>query len=151
MGVTGLQNSIFASMKTKPFLPRLGLQQKDYYMAGPLNAKVVMARCSKTKKSFGIRVEQRGKDWIRTWAFKMDEQSAKHEGFDANTITGSMNATLDFPGCPYCQDMGFVLCGKCKKIGCSGGIADNQYNCPWCGYSGELSVAESFDVSGGSY
>jgi len=120
-------------------------------MAGPLNAKVVMSRCSKTKKSFGIRIEQRGNDWVRTWAFEMDEQSAKHEGFDANVITGSMNATEDFPGCPYCQAWGFVQCGKCQKIGCDGGIVEGQYICPWCGDGGEVSIAESFDISSGSY
>jgi hypothetical protein len=48
-------------------------------MAGTLNAKVIMAKCSKTKKAFGIRIEERGHDWVRTWAFKIDERKAKRE------------------------------------------------------------------------
>jgi hypothetical protein len=29
-------------------------------MAGSLNAKVIVAKCSKTRKGYGIRIEQRG-------------------------------------------------------------------------------------------
>ncbi|MDR1830527.1 MAG: hypothetical protein LBQ76_07140 [Candidatus Fibromonas sp.] len=119
-------------------------------MAGPLKAEVVIARCAKTKKTYGIRVEQRKNDWIRTWAFPIDEKKAKHEGFDANTVSGSMKATDDFPGCPHCKAMGFVLC-SCKKIGCDGGIIKNLYNCPWCGNRYELQAAENFNISGGGY
>jgi len=123
-------------------------------MAGPLNAKVIMARCSKTKKSFGIRIEQRGRDWVRTWAFPIDERKAKREKFDANTVTGSMEAVDEYPGCPHCGDMKFVQC-VCEKISCMGGICDYgdhaELTCPWCGYKGELENADNFDVSGGGY
>jgi len=123
-------------------------------MAGPLNAKVIMARCSENKKSFGIRIEQRGRDWVRTWAFPMDERKAKREKFDANAVTGSMNADDEYPGCPHCGAKGFVQCG-CGKIGCNGGIRDcgdyAEYTCPWCGDTGELQNADSFDVSSGDY
>jgi hypothetical protein len=123
-------------------------------MAGPLNAKVIMAKCSKTKKAFGIRIEQRGRDWERTWAFPIDERKAKREGFEANTISGSMNPDDAYPGCPHCGSTGFVQC-SCGKIGCNGGIVDcgdhGEYTCPWCGENGELENADSFDVSGGGY
>jgi len=128
-------------------------------MAGPLNAKVIMAKCSKTKKSFGMRVEQREKDWVRTWAFSIDENKAKHEGFDANTVTGSMNALNEYPGCPHCGNKGFGKC-SCGKIGCLGGLKEGEilskgktvdYICPWCGNTCKMEFAESFDVSGGGY
>jgi hypothetical protein len=123
-------------------------------MAGPLNAKVIMAKCSSTGKAFGIRIEQRGGDWVRTWAFPLDEGKAKHEGFDANTVSGSLNAVAGYPGCPHCGDGSFVQCG-CKKIGCGGGIrhyGDHaDYTCPWCGSAGTLGAAESLTVSGGGY
>ena len=123
-------------------------------MAGPLNAKVIMARCSKTKKSFGMRIEERGRDWVRTWAFPIDERKAKREGFDANTVTGSMNADDEYPGCPYCSSAGFVQCG-CEKISCTGGVTAYsdyaEFTCPWCGEHIELQAASSFDVSGGGY
>jgi hypothetical protein len=120
-------------------------------MAGPLNAKVIIAKCSSTSKAFGIRIEQRGKDWVRTWAFPIDERKAKREGFDANTVSGSMNADDEYPGCPHCGSKEFVQC-RCGKIGCYGGVQDHgDYTCPWCKNKGKLEFANSFDVSGGGY
>ena len=123
-------------------------------MAGPLNAKVIMAKCAKTRKAFGIRIEKRRGDWMRTWAFAMDERKAKREGYDANTVTGSMDAVDEYPGCPNCGAGGFAQCA-CEKIGCDGGMADygdyQEQTCPWCGETGQYSAADSFDVSGGGY
>ena len=120
-------------------------------MAGPLNATVVLAKCAKTKRLFGMRVEQRGKDWVRTWAFPIDEQKAKNEGFTANKVSGSMNAVDDYPGCPHCKASGFVLC-SCGKISCwNGGSETNRHTCPWCGQTCEVKTAENFDVRGGGY
>jgi transcription elongation factor Elf1 len=85
---------------------------------------------------------------VRTWAFPINDRKAKHEGFDANTVTGSMDSDDEYPGCPHCGSMGFVQCG-CGKIGCNDG--SDYYTCPWCGDSGELESADSFDVSGGGY
>jgi hypothetical protein len=34
-------------------------------MAGPLNTNVIMAKCLSTNRAFGIRIEQRGRDWMR--------------------------------------------------------------------------------------
>jgi hypothetical protein len=120
-----------------------------------LNAKVIMAKCSKTRKAFGIRIEQRGKDWVRTWAFPMDERKAKREGYDANTVTGSMDATDEYPGCPHCGSGGFLLDGDCGHVSCAGGLIDRgayaECTCPWCGETAEYDAADSFDVSGGGY
>jgi hypothetical protein len=122
-------------------------------MAGPLNATVVLARCSKTKNCFGIRVEQRGKEWVRTWAFPIDERKAKREGFDANKVNLSGQDDA-YPGCPYCKDRGFAKC-SCDKIGCLGGLQKKgelmEYPCPWCGQTGKMEFAESINVSGGGY
>jgi len=123
-------------------------------MAGPLNATVILAKCSKTKKYFGIRVEQRGKDWVRTWAFPLDERKAKHEGFDKNKVNLS-GVDNDYPGCPHCGDGGFGKC-FCDKIGCLGGLQLTKsetadYTCPWCGETSKMEFADSIDVSGGGY
>jgi len=124
-------------------------------MAGPLNAKVIIARCSKTNRAFGIRIEQQGRDWVRTWAFKLDERKAEHEGYKADSkVSGSMNTTDEYPGCPWCGDYGFVRCA-CGKIGCSGGIVNSgaceEYTCPWCKEHVILENADNFEVSGGGY
>jgi len=122
-------------------------------MAGPLEATVVLGKCSKTKKLFGMRVEKQGGKWIRTWAFPIDEQAAKNEGFAANkvSISGQEN---DYPGCPHCKDGGFTLC-CCDKVGCSGGTkregSKQFYLCPWCNQNIEVQTAEVIDVKGGGY
>lgn len=123
-------------------------------MAGPLNAKVILARCSKNKKTFGIRIEERTGDWERTWAFPIDERKAKREKFDTNASVGSMSADDEYPGCPYCRDKGFSQCA-CEKISCSGGGQEyDDYmllTCPWCGEEGHYVNADSFEVSSGGY
>jgi hypothetical protein len=124
-------------------------------MAGPLNAEVILSKCSKNGKSFGIRIEQRNSDWVRTWAFAIDGRKAKNEGFDANTVTGSMNATGEYPGCPHCGSKEIVYC-LCKKIGCQGSVVDHgdrrDYTCPCCKeYFRELTTVDSIDVSSGGY
>ena len=118
-------------------------------MAGPLTATVVLARCNKTKKLYGMRVEKRGNDWVRTWAFPIDEQKAKQEGFEANKVSGSMNAVDDYPGCPYCGTRSFVHC-SCGKISCWSSES-KKHTCPWCGQTSEVQIAEKFDVKGGGY
>jgi hypothetical protein len=125
-------------------------------MAGPLNAKVIMAKCSKTRKAFGIRIEQRGGDWVRTWAFPVDEGKAKREGFDANTLTGSMNPDDQYPGCPHCGSPGFAFDTGCGKASCTGGAVDRgngtaDMTCPWCGVTNTYSAVDRVNVKGGAY
>ena len=124
--------------------------------ARKLNAKVIMAKCSKTKKAFGIRIEERGGDWVRTWAFPLDERKAKHEGYDANTVSGSMTAVEGYPGCPHCGYGGFSHDSTgCGKVFCGGGgIERGEYTeltCPWCGKTDNYVAAATLTVSGGGY
>jgi len=120
-----------------------------------LNVTVVLSKCSKLKKLFGMRVEEREKKWFRTWAFPIDESKAKHEGFAANKVSLS-ETDSSYPGCPHCKDGGFVRCGSCEKIGCAGGVTKKgenkaSYTCPWCGNTGDLEYVDSVDASGGGY
>jgi hypothetical protein len=98
-----------------------------------------------------MRTEKRGNDWVRTWAFPIDEHNAKNEGFAANKVSGSMNSVDDYPGCPHCKANGFVHC-NCGKISCwSGNSESKKHTCPWCGESYEVNIAENFDLKGGGY
>ena len=126
-------------------------------MAGPLNASVILARCPKNNKPFGIRVEQRKGDWVRTWAFKIDERNAKREGFDKNKIIGSIDPVDEYPGCPYCGNIGFILC-ECGKLFCpcemeidDDGIGSAQ--CPWCKevIDGLVPAEEDLEIDGTGY
>jgi hypothetical protein len=116
-----------------------------------INAQVVLSRCQKSGKLYGIRVEERNGDWVQTWAFKIDENKAKHEKFDSNRITGSMKEDPGFPGCPYCGKRAFFVC-SCGKLNCHPGErGEDSGDCRWCGKTVSLKTAESFDIDGGSY
>ena len=51
-------------------------------------ASVILAKCAKDK-IYGIRIEKRENDWIRTWAFPLKEDMAEKEGFDKTSFTGN--------------------------------------------------------------
>lgn len=113
-------------------------------------SQVIVARCSKTNKPFGIRIEKINGDWFRTWAFPLAESEIKHENYgDKLTVSGAFPETPDFNGCPYCGAHGFVQCGNCGKIGCDYGET-NYYTCPWCENSGRVQYEEHFNLKGGS-
>ncbi|MDR2495173.1 MAG: hypothetical protein LBD24_08125 [Spirochaetaceae bacterium] len=115
-----------------------------------IEAQVILCKCAK-QHTFGIRVEKRGGDWYRTWAFKIDEKRAKREGFDRLNIQGSMNIDEAYPGCPYCGSKGFFQC-ECGKINCfKENEADNQWDvtCNWCGRRLTVQVASSFNMKAG--
>lgn len=131
---------LFDKKKKQQPLPRPG---------EPVEAKVVLQKCNK-KDTFGVRIQKMNGDWYRTWAFKINEKNAGDEGYGEEQVSGSLQAMDEYPGCPYCGDDGFVLCG-CGKLGCSTNIKGDIYVCPWCGNSGRVSSASSFDVSGGGY
>ena len=108
-------------------------------------AVVVLCKCVKRHRTFGIRAEKTGRNhWDFTWAFPIKEDAAHREGYDRTTVGGDIDFADEYPGCPYCGDTGFVLCPRCNKI-CCGYEADRILPCEWCGnvasgisdYSGE--------------
>ena len=117
-----------------------------------MEAAIILAKCSKQKKTYGIRTEKMSDgDWWRTWAFPISDRRAKNEGYDNTPILGNMYATKDFPGCPYCGAKSFVQCGKCRKISCWKG--ESSLPCNWCGnYLNNITTATSkFSLFGGDY
>ena len=61
-------------------------------------ASVILAKCAQDKL-YGIRIEKRDNDWVRTWAFKLKEETAEKEGFDktlpeVSTLTKNIQAAL---------------------------------------------------------
>jgi len=112
-------------------------------------AKILLSKCCKHNKIFGIRVEKRENDWIRTWAFRISESSAAREGFDRTKITGSLQASSEFPGCPHCGAHGLFLCA-CGKISCFDGESKSVL-CYWCDTKVDnLSYSKSLNVSAGA-
>ena len=93
-------------------------------------ANVILAKCKKDQL-YGIRIEKRENDWVRTWAFRLQEEMAEKEGFDKVQLTGSFYTDDDYPGCPYGSD---------------------RVVCNWCGAGGRASRDDSaMDVTGGGF
>ena len=113
-------------------------------------ASVILAKCNQEKKLYGIRIEKREDDWVRTWAFALKEDMAQKEGFDKTNFTGNFYTDEEYPGCPYCGAKKCFVCGKCGKVNCY--ESGSRVICGWCGASGKASNdGESIDVSGGGF
>lgn len=116
-----------------------------------IEANVVMAKCRMSHKAYGIRMEKRRDNaWYCTWAFKLSEQAGSNEGYESSMISGRVDMDPEYPGCPYCGGTGWVSCGNCGKLTCYNGEG-NHFTCTWCGQSGKLETAETFDLTGGGY
>lgn len=109
---------------------------------------VIMAACQQTKLPFGITVQRQEKNYVFTWAFRLNATSAKHEGFDKNKISGSIYNAEDYPGCPHCGATSWFKCGGCGKVVCM--RPEQTYTrCPVCGHAGEVVTVDEFELSGG--
>ncbi len=115
-----------------------------------MEANILLAKCPRSHSTFGMRVEKRGGDWVRTWAFKIKEESAVKEGFDKTKIEGSFDAVDEYPGCPYCGSYGFIVCGRCGKISCYSGDGRTA-ECEWCGNRSEITLAETLTADSGQF
>jgi hypothetical protein len=114
-----------------------------------INTNVALCKCPSSKKVYGIRIEQRGNDWVRTWAFKIDEKKAKREGFNDTKVSGSLAPTPEYPGCPYCGSMSFAPC-SCGKAFCAPAWEGKpmEMTCPWCGGTAMYYPAETTEIRG---
>ena len=109
---------------------------------------VVMATCQQTKRTFGITAQKQGKDFVFTWAFKLNADSAKREGFEKNKVKGNIFMSEDYPGCPHCGAMSWFQCGKCGRFVCMT-YEQEEVRCPECVNQGKVVTADKFDLSGG--
>lgn len=106
--------------------------------SGEPEARIAMCKCKESKgRTYGVRFQRDGSGWKYTWAFKMNEGSAKREGYNDTQIMGNIEPDENYPGCPYCKTKYFVVCGACQHLNCNidtGSI----FTCEWCGNSGTL-------------
>ena len=52
-------------------------------------AFAIMAMCEETKKPFGITVNPQNGCYAFTWAFKINPDQAKREGYDKTSVRGA--------------------------------------------------------------
>ena len=112
------------------------------------NVVVVTARCSRGVGEFGIRMEEFGRrNWVGTWAFKLNASAAGREGYNATRLEGKFAFGETYPGCTYCSAGSAYQC-SCNKLSCWTGET-NDVSCPWCGASATISGSISSLDAGG--
>ena len=113
-------------------------------------AVVILCKCGRTHKLYGIRTEKVArKHWLMTWAFPIKEKTAEHEGY-GTSIDGKIDFSDDYPGCPYCEQAEWVMCGCCGRLSCSA-VHNGMFICEWCGYQGsEMSEYDGEEISAGT-
>ncbi len=117
-----------------------------------IEATVGVCRCTTNHKLFGIRFEKVSDDqWDLTWAFKMEEKAATHEGYGNTVIKGNLRNREDYPGCPYCGNTNLFICGNCGKLNCLATKWDNGsvVTCQWCGNRSKLSAYDGSGIKAG--
>jgi hypothetical protein len=96
------------------------------------NVVVVLGRCSRSRQSFGVRLEEKERGhWLADWAFRVAETLAKKEGYDRREITGVFDFDPAYPGCPSCRSPSLFVC-HCGKVFCWDGER-RAVTCAWCG------------------
>ena len=116
-------------------------------------AVIILCKCGRRHKTFGIRTELIGRDcWEMNWAFPIKDATAGREGYDKTDIRGNIKIAESFPGCPYCEGKEYVLCSTCGHLSCQ--IMNGDiFTCEWCGntgliegYSGETQIIAGTDA-----
>ena len=111
-----------------------------------MKACVIIAKCY-CNREYGIRIEKRGNDWVRTWAFPLSPEMKKNEHYTEDmNISGSLDSIEGYPGCPYCKTTGFFVC-SCNHVNCWDGRPEAK--CNWCGCDTHIKIEERFDVNAG--
>jgi hypothetical protein len=126
--------------------------------AKPLREAVLLApaRCTSTKRPFGIRFEQGANGiWQACAAFAITERQICNPAFSNDQIESSASLSPSYPGCPHCAPdprkelagVSFVQC-SCRRLACSTGIIGAETICPWCGRAGTLARYGSLTTFG---
>ena len=113
-------------------------QQETPVISGSPNVVFVMARCSRSRNTFGVRFEEKDNgQCLADWAIAIKETTARKEGYGRSEIAGAIGRDLAYPGCPYCRATSLFKC-SCGQVAC---WDRDCYTvpCPWCGSTGELS------------
>lgn len=96
-----------------------------------MKATVILQRCTYTRKTFGIRVQElEDGEWYKTWAFPIDEKTARKEAYGTEQVRSMLPALPEYPGCPYCGGKGVFYDPNCGHVSCM--RDETTFTCPWC-------------------
>lgn len=112
---------------------------------------IIPAYCQHSKQMFGIRTEQTAdREWIQTWAYKLDLGQAEYEKITGNRVNGKIHFSDSYNGCPYCGSKSWFECSNCHSIVCYDG--QSTAKCPKCNSEFSSFVDNSsWDIDGGAY
>lgn len=97
-----------------------------------MKAAVILAKCTRQPTTYGIRIQSDdGETWLKTWAFPVDMNRARREGYGQDQISGYYFVDESFPGCPYCGAKQVISCNICHRASCWNG--ETEMDCAWCG------------------
>lgn len=114
------------------------------------DAFAILAACEEGKGFFGITVDRTRRNEYRfCWAFKIYKDKAHREGFDEAHVKGRVIIDSDYPGCPYCGNKDFYVCGNCGNVVCYHGQL--YVSCPHCGSQGEVKRVDELNLKGGGF
>lgn len=112
---------------------------------------LVKCSCSIHKKMFAIDFQAKSeRSFVAVNALPLSEKRAE-KGYGAGALQGSLEIAPAYPGCPYCQNKTFFLCGGCHSLNCQGSAllkedGKTYVSCANCGPVGYLSgVIEKLD------
>jgi|GEM_PF-1412950 hypothetical protein len=108
---------------------------------------IVNARCTRNGGLFEIKFEFRNGIWEAINSIIIMEKphvvtAPRIPTFHPTTqilpteIRGTISIGSDYPGCPYCRNRSFFLCG-CGRLCCYDGV-DRYGYCQWCHTRGRL-------------
>lgn len=118
-------------------------------MSESAEAVVILCKCGKNHKTFGIRTEKStNKKWMMTWAFPIKESTGKREGYDKVSVSGDISMTSEYPGCPYCGQRSLTVC-SCGHLCCTI-TRGNVFTCEWCGAQGQIGDYTGEEISAGT-
>lgn len=113
-------------------------------------AFAVMAACGKNQQNYGITIDLVSRNVYKfVWAFKIDKEKARREGYDTTQVRGAIILDEGFMGCPYCGQKKHIVCSHCNRFFCY----HNQevVMCPHCGASGKVTDVEEISLNGSGY
>ena len=111
------------------------------------NAKVITVKCEKTKKLYGVRMEEVSRNnWVGNWAFPIKESQAKMEKYDREKMSGTFSLDAEYPGCPHCGAMGIFKCSYCGTL--NGHDGASHVTCAQCGKDADIG-GNITEMSGG--
>lgn len=108
---------------------------------------ILPVKCVKTHRTFYARYDFAYDGvWVLTYGLKdMPSDTSSSSGSSGISKIDLSNSRIGPQyKCPYCGNMEFVLCGKCKKLTCYSG--SGRFACDHCGNTGEVSgIIESLE------